>query len=532
MARFSRPSRVTVQSKAPSMAPPSTTNLAGGLAHVMPLRHEVASHVLNSMLQDRFYQSGQEGLGKIQDLIDRLDKAGDLIFAAKTAVYARRVHGLRSISQVIAGEIGDRGRGAGWRAAFYDAVVARPDDMSEILAYWNDRHREIDGSARRAPNPMLRGFSRALRRFDAYQLAKWRGASGAVQLHDVANLCHVRAPEGSPIHALMKGELASADTWEKSLSAAGQSEDGKTKSEEEKTADKGKEWARLLQEKKLPYFAAVRNVCNIVRQAPDTLPLLCALLTNKALVQKSRVFPFQMETAYQQAQQNLENSKEKVQVLKALATALDLSVENVPEFSGETLIVVDESGSMTSAAASGGENRTVADVAALFAAVLLKRNAGADHMQFANDARYLNLDTVGLSTLALADAIRQTMHGGGTAFNTIFSGARKCYDRIIILSDMQGWVGGGAAGVQMALISYCEKHRKVPFVYSFDLAGHGTSQFPAERLALLAGFSAKIFDTMALLETDKNALIKEIDETALVAPAAPPRRKPKETGEG
>ena len=38
----------------------------------------------------------------------------------------------------------------------------------------------------------------------------------------------------------------------------------------------------------------------------------------------------------------------------------------------------------------------------------------------------------------------------------------------------------------------------------------GDTQFPANKVYQLAGFSDKVFDTMALLETDRLALVKEI----------------------
>jgi hypothetical protein len=52
-------------------------------------------------------------------------------------------------------------------------------------------------------------------------------------------------------------------------------------------------------------------------------------------------------------------------------------------------------------------------------------------------------------------------------------------------------------------------------VYSWDLTGHGTSQFPEKKIFCLAGFSDKVFNTMALLEQDRGALIKEIEAVEL-----------------
>jgi hypothetical protein len=85
---------------------------------------------------------------------------------------------------------------------------------------------------------------------------------------------------------------------------------------------------------------------------------------------------------------------------------------------------------------------------------------------------------------------------------------RAAYDRIIILSDMQAWVGHATPAD--AFKRYCQKHRCNPHVYCFNLVSYGDTQFPASKVYQLAGFSDKVFDTMALLETDRLALVKEI----------------------
>ena len=54
-----------------------------------------------------------------------------------------------------------------------------------------------------------------------------------------------------------------------------------------------------------------------------------------------------------------------------------------------------------------------------------------------------------------------------------------------------------------------------PFVYSFDLQGYGTLKFPERQVFCLAGFSDKVFDIMQLLETDREALISQIEAVEL-----------------
>jgi hypothetical protein len=73
---------------------------------------------------------------------------------------------------------------------------------------------------------------------------------------------------------------------------------------------------------------------------------------------------------------------------------------------------------------------------------------------------------------------------------------------------MQGWIG-----YETPTREFNEYKKTVganPFVYSFDLNGHGTMQLPEQNVICIAGFSEKVFDTIKLTETDKKALLNTI----------------------
>jgi hypothetical protein len=116
----------------------------------------------------------------------------------------------------------------------------------------------------------------------------------------------------------------------------------------------------------------------------------------------------------------------------------------------------------------------------------------------------------------IAERLVKNARSAGTNFHAVFQKANKTYDRIIILSDMQGWMQGGAPMTPFA--EYCRKYRADPFVFSFDLQGYGSLQFPEQKVFALAGFSDKVFDIMQLLETDRLALIREIEKMEFEGP--------------
>jgi hypothetical protein len=107
----------------------------------------------------------------------------------------------------------------------------------------------------------------------------------------------------------------------------------------------------------------------------------------------------------------------------------------------------------------------------------------------------------------------QNARAAGTNFHAIFTVVRERYDRIVILSDMQGWMQGGAPTTSFA--EYRRRYGANPFVYSFDLQGYGSLQFPEQNVFAIAGFSDKVFDIMQLLETDRLALIRQIEAVEL-----------------
>jgi hypothetical protein len=467
---------------------PAGENLAGGSAFAESGKLELASILLTFTVQDQYYRSAQSGVNRLIELIDAMP---DKRFAAKAAIFARTRFGIRSATHIMAAELIYRVKGEQWTASFASGVVRRPDDMTEILAYYQTRFGRSP-----VPNAIKKGFARAFDRFDRYQLAKYRKRTSAVSLVDVVNVCHPVPTEenAEALRLLVAGALRSESTWESELTRAGQ----EAASEDDKAERKREVWAGLIKTRKIGYFALLRNLRNVLEQAPDLVEDACALLVDEQLIRNSLILPFRFVTAIREIEKlNCDGTQ---QVIEALNRAVDIACRNVPKFTGRTLIALDCSGSM------GGR---VSVIASLFAAVLLKASS-SDLLLFNEDARYHKVNLRD-STLSIARSIR--LAEGGTDFNAIFKQANRAYERIVILSDMQGWMGGGAPTTSFA--AYRKKFKADPKIYSFDLAGYGTLQFPERNIFCLTGFSEKIFEVMKLLESDRDALIREIEKIEL-----------------
>lgn len=475
----------------------NTINKSGGTAFTATPELTLVSAMLTSFLEDKFYETGKQRQTHIVDA----SKAVDAKFAAQAALYARNEFGMRSTSHVVAAELADRIKGLPWASHFYTGIVHRPDDILEILSLYKK------STGRKETHAMRKGFAKALSSFDAYQLAKYRAEGKSYKLVDAVNLTHPK--HSAPLKKLVDGNLKSVNTFEAKLSKAGQSDN--------KGEAKAEAWAELLKDNKLGYMALLKNLRNIIQQAPELVPKAADALVNAVRIRKSLVLPFRFIDAATEIQKL--PGKDAKTILIALSQAMDTSVANLPKFDGETLVAIDKSSSMEGAPL---------EKAALFGAMLVKRSL-ADVMLWDYHTQMLNVNPQD-SVLTIAATIEATarQNMGGTDLPIIFREAPRVYDRIVILTDEQSWLhstpsfGWGYYGsprptntAPQALAEYRTRMKATPFVYNWDLAGHGTLAFPENQVATLAGWSDQVFKIMQLVETDKKALVHTIKNIEL-----------------
>lgn len=465
---------------------PDALNVTGAPAYAQSDKMKFASILLTSFVQDQFYRTSS---GTVQELTDLLGKI-DPLFAAKAAIFARDEFNMRSITHVVGAEVPARVKGERWTKNFIDKVIVRPDDATEILAYY------LANFGKPVPNSLKKGLALGISKFDAYQLAKYRGEGNAVSLVDVVNLVHVKPNQKNrdALAALVEGTLRSEGTRESVMSKAGSDAGAKTEA-----------WADLIHSNKIGYMALLKNLRNIEEQAPEHLEAALQILTSPQRIAKSRVLPFRFATAIEHVSDT--------RTIRALNKAVDIACGNVPKLSGKTLIAVDHSGSMGGFGYSREatvDSKTPQGIGDLFAAVMFKSQDGnADVMVFGSTAGYVTGLNPDDSILTIMKQIAHANFGHATNFPDVLKKANKSYERVITLSDMQSYIGEASAERQ----TYERKHGKIQY-YNFDLAGHGTTIFK-ERTYELVGFSEKVFDIMAVLERDPNALVNAIEAVVL-----------------
>jgi 60 kDa SS-A/Ro ribonucleoprotein len=450
-----------------------TTNLAGGKAFKMNAEQELLHAVLTTFLEDKYYESGDERLERIKELVAKCDPE----YVAKLAYVSRKEFNLRSVSVALLGELSKVHNGDDLVMRAIKNTVTRVDDMTELVSYLECK----------LPKQVKRGIRRALYKFSGYQLAKYRGEGKSVKLVDVFNMVHPKPQFASEDQQkawkdLVEGNLkTTGQTWESVISSA--------KNEDKKTS-----WEGLIRENKLGYMALLRNLNNLINSGVSEEVLEVALnkLTNREEVKKSKQLPFRFVTAY-------DNVSGNRKVTDAISIAMDYAVDNTPELNGKTLIATDCSGSMS--------GRPM-EVASIFGATLAKANTNADLILYDTDVYEFTFSSR-MPVIDLAKKVQSEARGGGTNTSLVFAYAedkKKKYDRIIVISDNESWQDsyhswyGSGGGTQAQYNQYRKNMGIDPFVYAIDVQGYGTKDLSNPKCIHLTGWSDKLLDFIGVYE--------------------------------
>ena len=378
----------------------------GAPARIITPEQTLRRSVLSCMLwENEFYEDGVQIAGRIHELVPQV--APEKV--ASLAVEARERMKLRHAPLLLVREMARHATHRGLVAETLARVIQRADELSEFVAiYWAGGRQPLSAQVKK-------GLAAAFGKFDEYALAKYDRA-GAVRLRDVLFLSHARPVDEAQAalwKRLAENELATPDTWEVALSAAGHGEG----------ADKKAVWERLLAERKLGALALLRNLRNLHTAGVSEELVLAALASLKT----DRVLPFRFLAAARNApqwEQPLED---------AMFRALD---GRAARLAGHTVLLVDVSGSMETTISSRSEMRRTD--AAYGLAILLREIAEkATIYTFSNQAKLVP----SRRGMALRDALDQSQpHGGtylGAALKQVEADCKNGFDRLVVITDEQ-----------------------------------------------------------------------------------------------
>lgn len=527
---------------------PTTINEMGEKAYQLTAKEELVSTCLTTFLQSSYYESENE-------VVERIKKAASEVetdFVAKTALYLRRDANMRSVTHLLSGELAPRLSGKEYGTRFFTKVAQRPDDMSEILAYYFSKGN------RKIANAIKRGFKAKLESMDPYQIDKYKMAKKEISLVDLVNLMH---PKGTQANAeaykrLINGEaldgLYSTKILEKEMSKAGKIavETGVDVAETKREAIT----SVIENVKGMPMMNLVRNLRNIMELAPEKVDDAVAQLTTRDKVLNSKLLPFRFATAYAEieavgvktydaSQIKFESdvlpnmSEVKNKILKGLEKALEYSVENIPSLVGNTAVLIDHSGSVRgdgggSSKVSAFSKTTTAMIGNLFGSMLAYSQRNVYVGLFGDRLISVPMDrTKGLLEFNQESFKKGNSCGGGTenglyVFLDDAIRNKTKVDNLVIFSDMVigsggrgGWDGSSRAGLgtfQELFKKFKAVNPKCNTICVDMKQTSGKSVFDKSlNVVQIAGWSDKIFNIIEANCKGYEALIKEIEAIEL-----------------
>ena len=286
-----------------------TTNHEGAIAWRMTPEWELYTTVVTTMgVEDKFYESGEDRVRRIADLVRKVKPE----FVAQLAVYTREQMHLRSVPLLLLVELTQCHHGDSLVSRAVCRTIQRADEITELLMCYQWRTGKTDLSGLSCQ--LRKGLAEAFNKFDEYQFAKYDRKDRKVTLRDALILVHPKPKDDQQANIFRKiksDTLETPVTWETELSAVGQHH---FDSEEEKDNAKREVWKKLVRSSRLGYMATLRNLRNMMKLGMDkeTMQMVCDFSANPEAVRKSKQLPFRFLSAFLELQKKNEDLSNQI----------------------------------------------------------------------------------------------------------------------------------------------------------------------------------------------------------------------------
>lgn len=538
---------------------PMEQNFMGEDAYVLSDKEALTSMVMTTFLTDAYYVSENQ---LTQNIVELAQKCG-YEFTAKLALYARTKGNLRSVSHLLAALVCKDSTHPAWLKSFYEHIVVRPDDISEILSCYG-KMNATDGKIRKVPNAMKRGFGTVLSNLSPYQIDKYKMKSKSLSLVDIVNLLHPTPTDKNreAYRRLMHGESLDG-TYDSKILEKEMAATGQNASNEQELVLAKHDAIKSVLESGMPIMNLLRNLRNIMLYAPDLIDEAIKQLTNHDKVVKSKLLPFRFMSAYDvigkleisdyatneesgtkvafesdlanMSYSRLDTLKSKVQ--KALETAMSIACENVPELEGNCAILIDHSGSVRGD--WGGDSKVspwssvnTAHIGNLFGSIVAFKQKDVYIGMFGDRLispamdRNMGLLEFNKKTYDEGNACGGATENGLYQFLKNVIAEKKHIDNFIVFSDMEigdggegGWDYTSSSGVHFK--DLFKEFRKINpnclTVCCNIRCQSGTSVFnPNLKILNVSGWSNNIFDVISMYKVGHlKSMVEDIEKMAL-----------------
>lgn len=497
----------------------ATLNHEGAEAFSMSAEMELYTAVVTTSLSNKFYETADERIERIADLVGKCDAH----FVAQLAVYARTVMNLRSVPLLLIVELAKHHSGDNLVSKAIEKVVLRADEIMELLHCYQWRNSQnvsgIDGSTpskklAKLSHQIQVGLQKAFNNFDEYQFAKYDKRNLEVKLRDALFIVHPRAKDDAQQKVFDKITNKSLEipyTWETELSALGQQE---FETAEDKQTAFAKKWEELIDRGKLGYMALLRNLRNFLENgvSRDALTDVAKRLCDEYEIIRSKQFPFRFLSAYRELV-NVGNGNTHI-LLDALEKTVLVTSQNIAGFDEHTrvLLACDVSGSMYTPISPRSSVKNF-DIGLVLAMLLKNRCKNVISGIFGEDWKVVNMSSAGiLSNVELMYKLEGTVGYSTNGYKVIeyLNNEGIVMDKVMMFTDCQIW---NSFGTEQTIRKEWDKYKQIApnaKLYLFDLNGYGTTplNFVRDDVTLIAGWSDRIFDLLEAVENGSNAIEK------------------------
>jgi len=477
-----------------------TVNSESAPAYALAPKQALAQYAATGCFGRTFYATAGEQLSRVLELCDAVDAE----FVARVAIYSRTQSFMKDMPALLCAWLSARD------ARLHEAVFTRVIDNARMLrTYVQILRSGVAGrkSLGTAPKRLVREWL-ASRDEDALFSSS---AGQSPSLSDIVKMVHPKpaGPKRQAFYGYMLGRSHDANALPKLVMQFEQFKAG----EELEVPNlpfmllsalplARKDWVSIA--KNATWQTTRMNLNTFARhgvfEADGLASLIAARLRDAGEIQRARVFPYQLLTAYQNC-----DTAVPQEVRDALQDAMELAIANVPAIDGDVVVCPDVSGSMQSPVTGHRRGSTTSvqcvDVAALVAASVLRKNRSGTVLPFDYGVVPLELnsrDSVMTNAGKLA-----SIGGGGTncsapvrLLNTMETKA----DLIIFVSDNESWVDQGRGLGTALLAEWSEFRQRNPKarLVCLDIQPNQTTQ-AAERADILniGGFSDQVFEVIS-----------------------------------
>jgi 60 kDa SS-A/Ro ribonucleoprotein len=512
-------SQATVSKKVTKVT--NTVNHAGGTAYSLSDKAALAQLALTGCFNGTYYVSDKEQLNKVLELANKLDPQ----YVAKLAVYARQEGLMKDMPAVLAAVVA--GKDSNLLGQIFSRVIDNPKMLRNFVQVIRSGATGRKSLGTR-PKKLIQDYLENLTDDQVFKADVGNDPS----LEDIIKLVHPK-PKNKQRSALY-GYLLDKEYNKRDLcklvkqfesfkqDMTGEIPDVPFQKLTALPLTKA-HWSQIAENATWTQTRMNLNTFERHGVFGDTklTNLIAERLQNVELVERAKVFPYQLFTAFL----NVED-KIPAKVKLALQKAADLALANVPEFDGKVYVMVDTSGSMGSPVTGNRGSVTTKmrciDVAALVAAAILRKNPDAEIIPFDTSVHKHNLNP--LDSIMTNAQTLSAFGGGGTDCSIALESVNRRNgkgDLVIYVSDNESWVNSNRyrSTATMTEWNKFRVHNPKAKLVCIDITPSTTTQaHDRDDILNVGGFSDQVFDVIARfikLGNNKDLWVKTIESITL-----------------